>query len=1112
MATTDVLTAQRVTSVTNVGAPISMASTGASISGLSSSSVDSSVKSIQHHHHHHHHSDSDSEGEEGDDEGYGDDEEEELELYHQHCEEKRACAGTKKKLKKKHYRKHEAVYLAHQIEKGCTIDQHDLKAVVRESMLRACRKKYDLLSGDYEYNHAVTLAALVDGGKITLKVSESGQFESHEVYDHSANEVHVKFKRVAKFSLSAAGDYHLQAHLPEGLIGSGGDGHLPCVGRYDLVGAGAPTRNDAGAFVYRVKLFSPHKFKSIVEMRLPSAELQIKLKAKKRTAGFYSVKEVKLVVHLRPESPAFLDPRIILPCSGNPLLSHSHHLNYYESEEQHVAAEAVQNPSSNLSELLDAVIRGRLGVAHSDHQHRLVAHLGRKQIACLGKGEAHYRLGECSELFTSVALIEHLKDVLLKSGRFGTEINFHDPAVTEYVLETNGAHNILAGLRRAYKHVGKGCLPSLSHLLTHQSGLPEHLPIHAEVVEKVLLSVDGPHKHLEDLALLSSDRLEDVERVLGKHLGEYGVPLHAPGARYHHSKLGYAILRFCFKDWQVSSGGLSAVGHCFRALGCSTAVHGEIDSARLAPPCPTHREPFQRGQQEAPLFHTSCGFSAKIDELAHFVSGHNPWKLVKGQNRHLGPYGFLPHTLVQKCCINRQVGFYAGYGWHHLGLRTKSHHAGKEELRVLVKLGHTPGHHTVLAVMVPAYSLSFAFGCNADLGAFLDEHGSILDFVSQIVGTCLDAARGLENVSTCPVQVYNANLNAQLSIAPADGPQYHTYRRHCAQVLGRMIQSPQQDPEMKQHFCSGEFVCLSEDHSPSESLEPRHLNKLTVSFQTSEVPSHRGGGHMSGYVISERRNPFGEENRFMVAWDPAAHHTNTRAAEAFAGVSEGYAYDTQKCGVHRRIEPHDMMLSEHVHFKLAKFQLSSENITGKSGVLESHEPIICFSGRLYVRPTLYEMIKRRICPNLQDRVHSSLAEDARVAASLPPHLELPEDSIAPQEYAFITTPANDAIGAGKKNIASMLKKTTAAATATPSAPAPVKHIAPHAGGGGGGWGHGGGGGWGGRGWGGAGWGAAGLGLGLGLGYAAGAYPWYGPYYGVGPYYPPGVYGPRRYWW
>lgn len=1095
----------------------------------------------QHHHHLHHDSDSGTDSEKSDES----EDEEEMNLYRQHCESK------KKKLKKRFYRNHEATYLAHNIEKLHGLHNH--KHAVIASLLRACKKRYNIVGSETDYNFAVTLAALIldpncehsaltkDQKRNTkLLLTIFGDFSTEEFiadyeshwHQHNESEIHIRF-RGEPVEISKTGKYELEAIIPEEF--SNKDPHIPVSGIFDIDSTTnlvnqRLTQQIGNRIVYRIKLFNMQKRTCIADMNLPSCELHCILKVKGNSR--YLLEQVKLIVNLSPAHPGFMDERNIIPCGTNPLLPYSHHQYGYASEEECQIATPVTSPF-RLEEALETIIKQRLG--QEQYCYRLVGHLGRKHLVSVGKEHNDYffHLGQCSEMFTCVALIEHLKDVILKSGAFGREVDFHDPKLTEFVLHHHKAHNILNGLKKAYKNVGDGRIPSIYHLLTHQSGLPEYLPVHVSLVDHFLRSGSGQtsSEELRNLEILAGSNLEAIEKILGEHIGEFCVPICTPGAKHHQSKLGYAVLRFMFADWHLC-GQISAINNCFRALGCQTAIQNQIDPMRLAPHCPKHREPFVRGQNEMPLYHTSCGFSARIDELAHFLSDNNPWKLIQNSPQHNGPYGFLPHLLVQKCCINKHAAIHGGYGgWMHAGIFTKSFMDGKKELRILCNIGNTPGHHTVIMCMVPALSISFAFGCNAELAMLLDEHHSILDFVTQIVGTMLEHSRELQNSNNQPARFFNHLINSQLSISPPVTSQAYTYQRKCAQKMAILIGQPQEDLQLKKDFCGQEFVCLTEDNnycglissSSEERREPSQSNtnfvtKISVSYVTTEAPPQFAYGEknkMTGYLLKERRVPFGDETNFMLAFDSEAFHRNSDAEEAFAAVERNFPFDARKCGVYRRIDPHDTLLSEPVQFSMVSFNAKKYDLDGKSMVANFKEPVITTNGRIFVRPQFYDIIRKCVSPNLQEQAHSSLARNFAGKQS-------PSDSTEDNGYPVGENPTDvfiDAVDSTfaqyalvqsatqnnlisevdnrpvQKRIGSILKKINSPEVTPQKSIGHGFHVAANGGATAFSQGY--------R------WGL-GAGLGMGLAYNAAVYPWVGPVYPYAPYYNPWIYGPYRY--
>lgn len=867
--------------------------------------------------------------------------------------------------------------IQHGIQKGCRDES------LFDALRRALKKQYPVVDGDPGYHHRLTLATLALGkdsackSKLLLFMGapasrDLSRFEcDRTVIDGCALGNGVGYQKLS--------DEQVMVQFTPAPVAAGKKILVPVRGsfklavNYDGDALGCATEAQ-GVYVLeeypiggqymmlRLPLQKQKHVSHCVKHQLPLHELRVQFKRVSET--HVKIANVKLVLLLRPQPHWLLEKRSCIPvgtrrCPVEPApLSHS-----YCSEEERRECEPASVPSG-VAAILDSLVQSRLSSSVA-HTYRLVANIGPKQLCAIGAGEQHYRFGSCSEPISAIAVIAYVQENAPKTWRI---VDLHDHRVLEYFLAKNGAQNILAGLKQMYESHGHR-IPSLFELLNHCSGLPEHFAL-GESSELVRSLESCGKDGLADTDSLIDPRVR--EESIGKMLAKHCRPLFAPGCKYHHSHLGYSLLRYVFADWHQGR----SHAHIERSaaeLGAPSVHYSEDVNLRMASQCPTSNGLIEDSLQ-ADNYNLSCGMKARVDEVAVMLSERNPWR--QGSSKKKEKYGFLVHTLLPRVVIHRNASIYAGYGWDHVAVSLPGY--PKTGVRVLLKVGHTRGHHTTLMLLVPALGLSLVLGTNADISCFAEGKGgkSVLNFVQQLLSSIVSQLSGLENCHMRPALLFNRECNAQLSIAPSCTPHYPVYRRYCA-------------GKERVQDSSGN-LCALNGKTLYSLLDIRHSIATLDAFvaqnrsPTTEAPvllKIQKDGEV--WSLTEQ-TLYGDSVTHTLGYDPGAYRNSEDAARSLASNRKGGALDTRGCGSHRLVDPLDGLLTEFVDIQANQVYLR---------------------GRLYVLPETYERIRVLVAPTLMDKITRNSEEIATARAE-----DFSYAQVLSVESSITDAPATDLVG------------------------------------------------------------------------------------------------------
>jgi hypothetical protein len=202
---------------------------------------------------------------------------------------------------------------------------------------------------------------------------------------------------------------------------------------------------------------------------------------------------------------------------------------------------------------------------------------------------------------------------------------------------------------------------------------------------------------------------------------------------------------------------------------------------------------------------------------------------------------------------------------------------GQHGLRALLSYGKTPGHHQVLVCVVPALQLSFCLGTNAScLG-----DSAIQQLVTDVVGTCVESVKLLENTQMQTATIYSPILNQQLSEAPP--PCTHNANHH-VYCRGKQAVVSQRDPRVDLYCGGEEFISLTDAQEDFTSTV-----KLQVRCET------KGAGKV--YLLVEKY-AHGEHMSHALAYDPDCIRDSSTASQVFAAVQQGRSVDRRLTGLY----------------------------------------------------------------------------------------------------------------------------------------------------------------------------------------------------------------------
>lgn len=780
------------------------------------------------------------------------------------------------------------------LEMSATLDPNDFVAAqisvqlskcsladaIVHSLRKAHKKHYPVLTCDPGYNHRLTLCALgfrerkcgndislyLTGEKERLcfqcngKILDGQVLSRGQVYRQEGDEsVLVQLLHSFKKPLiCSSGQYKLVVLNKDDGLGQ----LVQSQGVYDLsqfVGT------DRGYHLVRIPLHRTEQLQQCVEKRLPCQELRLVCKRSRKQPGCFKIRSVHLALQLRPSAQWLLDQRTCIPvgprrCPVDPAPL----CTQYQGADEQRLCEPI-NQATGLSACLEKQLQLSLG---SQAQFRLVAHLGRQQLCQAGSADFHYRLSSCTEPLTAIAVVHYVQQNAPKDWPV---VDIHSSKLLKHFLKCAGAGLLYKGLKSAYKCHGYGRVPSIYELLNHTSGLPEHEPLSCDPVP----------------CLIQNTAPEAL--TLGDRLARHMVPQCCPGSKYHHSHLGYQILRSIFPG---DGGYQLAVKQVLAELGAPTACF-ESQQARLAPACGAH-VPSMQGYEfldpQASSYAASTGLLARIDEIAAVLSERNAWR----QCSDASTYSFLSHLLLPRVTVHRSSGTCASYGWNHVSLPVPAYN---NELRAAFRVGSTRGQHNVVLAIVPALGLSLALGTNADISALAPAPScSIVATLGALVQTICNSLVSLENHQLQPALVFNPVCNAQLSVAPDCCPAYPAFVRYCSSAKRQLCN----DPTLLALNKCGRLVSL---------LDMRHVpanNKNLASPVQLEVAFHKEKALLIEHFAD------GDGRIFELQYDPNMYCSNAAALKAFQGVSKGLALDKSQCGQYRLVCPQDGLLTEAV--------------------------------------------------------------------------------------------------------------------------------------------------------------------------------------------------------
>ena len=551
-------------------------------------------------------------------------------------------------------------YLERKINKYVAKRAMSREEAVRAALLKAQAKRWPVLDADCGYGHGVVLGALETGAAMELDLGGSVLLRSAgSARRCTDDELRIRFGCDAPSvaSVPMRGKYALRC---------GGSSAAEATGVYDLASRGL--KPGAGPHLVPFHLHRDRRSTSIASFGLPHALVHATVEPNDdgRTAR---ILDAELVVRLRPSAPALLDPRPAIPCAATPsrpVLEPTRLLVGYASEEERAAAQCALRPVG-IDQVVRRIFEGRLG-ADPSVTYRFCSHVGSSPACGVGRtaesDRDFYRLGHASELLVTVALLRHVQS----SSESGSDM--HDPKLTKRLLKASGAVNVYRGLKQCYAAFGRGNVPTPYDLANHTSGLPAH--VDADVQELLGEVLKGCGGDSAALGPASADPVQ-LERSLGKRLAKRVRPLYAPGGEYHHSFLGFAVLRYMLPDWRGSAHGSSYVVKCAGELGMTTACYPAASPEAIAhaPCCPiptkTPCAPSVPGEADAPLYAASLGLSCRVDEVAAFLAASGPsaqhsWTRSPPGRRHEGSvaYSFLPDMLQPRTCIDRKNMIYHG--------------------------------------------------------------------------------------------------------------------------------------------------------------------------------------------------------------------------------------------------------------------------------------------------------------------------------------------------------------------------------------------------------------------------------------------------------------------
>lgn len=350
-------------------------------------------------------------------------------------------------------------------------------------------------------------------------------------------------------------------------------------------------------------------------------------------------------------------------------------------------------------------------------------------------------LGEATRALSGAAVLAYvLKHT--ETSRLG-EIVLNDREEVGRLLDASGATHVHEALRNLYARAGAP-MPSLIELLSDMAGLPTYAP-HTTHDQHALVADSGGRP-------ASGDIERDFAAVLDR-----SALVGAPGAVYHPSALGWAVLLFALPGWERNA-------DVVRML---SELAGTEHGAEIAWPA----APTQPGFQS--IYRLWAGMRASPAAVAHMLS-HSGWfGSCVGAD-----YDWLHVLLGTRAPISPCMAA-ASSGWMRL--------VTPEGHRILAAAGSYDGATTVLAV-APALGLS---GVYVERSSAASAHAiahRMARFMARLAGAA-DAAP--------------ARLPMRASVAAAQAA------HRAASLLATSANPKAQLPELQRHF-SGRFVAVNE--------------------------------------------------------------------------------------------------------------------------------------------------------------------------------------------------------------------------------------------------------------------------------------------------------------
>lgn len=356
---------------------------------------------------------------------------------------------------------------------------------------------------------------------------------------------------------------------------------------------------------------------------------------------------------------------------------------------------------------------------------------------------AMVELGEATRALSAAAVVAYvLKHT--ETSRL-SEIVLNDRAEVGRLLDASGATHVHEALRNLYARSG-ATMPSLIELLSDMAGLPTYAP-HTTHDQHALVADSGGRP-------ASGDVERDFAAVLDK-----STLVAAPGAVYHPSALGWAVLLFALPGWERNADVVRMLAE----------LAGTEHGAEIAWPSAPNQPGFQS------IYRLWAGMRASPAAVAHMLSHVGWFGATVGVE-----FDWLHVLLGERAPITPRLAAASG-GW--MRIVTPDGH------RILAAAGTYDNTTTVLAVS-PALGLS---------GIYVERSGaaSAHDIAHRM-------ARFMARLAGKPTVPALARVRATRPSVAAAAAAYRA-----AALLAASTNPKTQLPELQRHF-SGTFVAVNE--------------------------------------------------------------------------------------------------------------------------------------------------------------------------------------------------------------------------------------------------------------------------------------------------------------